>query len=152
MVIGEETLIKIYIINLKRDFEKKVHMQNICKKFKLNPEFIDAVDGKFLSRKEIKTVYSKEEAIKNIGREMTKGEIACALSHKSIYQKMIDDNIDNALILEDDVDFDDRLLHCLSMIDDFPSERSSKWEVVLLGHHSERSRESITKHGVCIKN
>ncbi|BAS67693.1 glycosyltransferase family 25 protein [Bathymodiolus septemdierum thioautotrophic gill symbiont] len=120
----------VFIVNLKKDIEKHTHMQALCQRFNLQAEFVDAVDGRQLKESEINSVFSQENAIQNINRELTKGEIGCALSHKNIYQKMIDNNIENALILEDDVDFDDTLLDLLSRIDDFPKD----WELMLLGH------------------
>jgi len=102
----KENSLSIFVVNLKKDREKKEFIIALCKKYGLQIEFIDAVDGRNLSRANILDVYSKEEAIKNIGRELSSGEIGCALSHKKIYKKMLDENINQALILEDDVEFD----------------------------------------------
>ncbi|KAF3981174.1 MAG: glycosyltransferase family 25 protein [Methylococcales symbiont of Hymedesmia sp. n. MRB-2018] len=122
--------IPIFIINLKKQLNKKQHMEELCEKYNLAVEFIDAVDGRLLSATEINSVYSEEQAMKNLRRPMTKGEIGCALSHKLIYQKMIDDDIETALIFEDDIQFDNALLSCLAEIDKLPKN----WELMLLGH------------------
>ena len=79
----------IFIINLSNDNEKKQYMQQLCNKYNLYPEFIEAVDGRLLNDNDISAVYSKDKAIKTISRELSKGEIGCALSHIKIYQKMI---------------------------------------------------------------
>lgn len=42
------------------------------------------------------------------GSSMTNGELACTLSHQRIYQKMVAQGIEWAVILEDDVVVDDR--------------------------------------------
>lgn len=137
----------VFIINLKKDTAKKQHMQKLCATFNLQAEFIEAVDGTLLSDKEIDAVYSKKHAIEIVGRALTKGEIGCALSHKLIYQKIIDENIQTALILEDDVDFDKGLLDCLNKIDAFPK----KWELLLLGHYCAHSREIATDFNIWYK-
>ena len=47
------------------------------------------------------------KAIKRRLGGMSGGEIACALSHALLYKKITDENIDNAIILEDDVTLSD---------------------------------------------
>jgi len=139
--------IPIFIINLKHDAEKKAHMQELCDKYSLFPEFIEAVNGKLLSDDFIESIYSKEGSLDSIGRELSKGEIGCALSHKKIYQKMLDENIEKALVLEDDIDFCESLLRYFSEISNFPK----RWELVLLGHHSNRSRKELTPYSFWYK-
>ncbi|WP_171993459.1 glycosyltransferase family 25 protein [Campylobacter mucosalis] len=62
---------------------------------------------------------------------LTKGEIGCALSHLKIYQKMIDENIPYALILEDDAGFSDEFCEILAKIDEFLSKKDD-FELVCL--------------------
>ena len=45
------------------------------------------------------------QTINNIGRLLSLGEIGCAMSHQFIYAKIIEENISQAIILEDDIDF-----------------------------------------------
>ena len=123
--------IPIFVVNLKKDTEKREHMQVLCKKYSLKCQFIDAVYGKDLSEKEISEVYDKERALKKLGRELALGEIGCSLSHMSIYKKMIKENIKKALILEDDVTFDKSLLDALNSINDFPKD----WELILFNYY-----------------
>ena len=49
--------------------------------------------------------------------------------------------------LEDDVTFDEKLIKILGVRYLCPYN----WEVVLLGHHSDRSREDTTKHSIWYK-
>ncbi len=132
--------ISVFIINLKHSVERKKHMQELCEKYNLNYEFIDAVDGKALTEDEVVNIYSKEKVIQAIGREMSRGEIGVLLSQKSIYQKMIDEDIELAMIFEDDVEFDDELMTIIKNMDSFPTY----WNLVLLGHHACKSRNIET--------
>ncbi len=132
---------KIYVINLKSDVKKKQHMENLFRKFNLQVEFIDAIDGRKLNNKFISDVSSSVISIKEIGRNLSRGELGCLLSHKKIYKKIIDENIEMALVLEDDIYFDGYLLSILNNKDKF----TDNWELILLGHHTGSSRKIDTK-------
>ncbi|WP_323660372.1 glycosyltransferase family 25 protein [Pectobacterium versatile] len=90
---------KTFVVNLERDKNKKDQIQDECRKAKLDYEIISAVDGRELSHNELS---SKVHHISI--NYLSKGEIGCALSHQKIYKKIVDDDIDYALILEDDVE------------------------------------------------
>lgn len=127
----------IFIINLEKDIEKRNHMQKLCDKYNLSPQFIQAIDGKLLSSDEVELLSSKKSSIKSIGRELSKGEIGCALSHLKIYKLLIKKQIEAAIILEDDVEFNENLDLIISHLSSFPKDL----ELLLLGHHSQISRE-----------
>jgi glycosyl transferase family 25 len=65
-------------------------------------EFLFGVDGRKLSQEKINIVYDTEKAKKYDG-ELSRGEIGCALSHRLAYERMIKNNIERAIILEDDI-------------------------------------------------
>ncbi|MEL3901409.1 MAG: glycosyltransferase family 25 protein [Treponema phagedenis] len=92
---------KVFIVNLKESIDRRQYMIEEMKKTNLQYEFFDAVNGKDI--KNIEEIYDKENAIKAYGRELKLGEIGCAMSHLLIYKKMIDENIEQALIFEDDI-------------------------------------------------
>lgn len=123
-------MINIFIVNLKKDTEKKEHMQKLSQKYNLQVEFIEAVDGRALYEEDIFKVYSSRMAIEEFGRELSRGEIGCALSHKKIYQRMVDDNISEAVVMEDDILFDKQLLSFLQGTTGLPKNA----ELVLLGY------------------
>jgi GR25 family glycosyltransferase involved in LPS biosynthesis len=72
----------------------------------LSFEFFTGIDGRKLSNNELLEYYDSNKANKYSGRDLTRGEIGCALSHKYIYKKMIADNIQRAIVLEDDITID----------------------------------------------
>jgi len=130
----------VFVINLKKDIKKKEHMIKLCKMFFLDCNFFDAVYGKFLSKEEIHKHYTIKKSKKYSKKGMSLGEIGCLLSHKTIYQKMIDENIKQALILEDDIEFSNDIVKIFDSIDLFPKN----WELMLLGHHSHAGRDIET--------
>jgi glycosyl transferase family 25 len=42
------------------------------------------------------------ESYRKLGSRLTRAQLACALSHRDLCQKIVDENLDNVLILEDD--------------------------------------------------
>lgn len=96
---------KIYVINMKRSVERKHYMIEQFERLSItNYEFIEAIDGSKLSIEEIKSVYSDKTA-KRLLRELTYGEIGCALSHQKVYKKILEDTSnERCIIIEDDVE------------------------------------------------
>jgi glycosyl transferase family 25 len=72
-------------------------------------EFVIGVDGRKLTETQLNLFFDEKKCNKYYWRKqgknrgMIRGEIGCALSHKLIYTKMIQENIQRAVILEDDV-------------------------------------------------
>jgi len=93
--------LKIYVLNLKRSIERREYMMDQLKKFHINYEIFDAVDGRLLSDNYIKE-HGVIEKLNEI--DISKGHFACALSHMFIYKKIIERNDDHILILEDDIE------------------------------------------------
>ena len=94
--------INIYIINLQRREDRKQQITSRLNDLKIkNYTFIDAIDGKELTPEEVKQSYNDKRS-KEIHREMTLPEIACALSHIKCAKKMLNEGLDYAIILEDD--------------------------------------------------
>jgi glycosyl transferase family 25 len=97
-------MITTYVINLKKDIERRNYMVTLLKPYTfLDIEFIDAVNGKELSENEIREFFDEQLAYKRYGRKLNRGEIGCTLSHYKCYQKLLDSSKDFALILEDDI-------------------------------------------------
>ncbi len=120
----------IFIINLLQDEKKKTHMQMLAAQQGLKVEFIEATNGALLDSETINDIYSPRKAIDCIGRELSKGEIGCFLSHQKIFQRIMDENIEEAVIMEDDVYFDAGLLTFINNRDQLPNDT----ELVLLGY------------------
>jgi len=85
-----------FIINLASSTERRVIMAAQCDAAGLGYEFIQAVNGSLLTEAEI------AQHTRTVNYAFKPGEIGCALSHLAIYRKMVDENITQALILEDD--------------------------------------------------
>ena len=100
-------------------------MKEQLDKFCLTFEIIPAVDGRNLSDSDLRK-YSKKDALRCIGRELSPGEIACALSHADMWRRIVDQNLDEVLILEDDVLIGEMLLRILHCRNRLPED----WELI----------------------
>jgi glycosyl transferase family 25 len=131
MINDTHSSIPIFVINLPQSTDRKAFMQSQCESMGISPVFIDAVNGKDLSNSEVSQYCNQKKAKQLYGRELLLGEIGCALSHKKIYQKIVDENIPYAVILEDDA----------ILKKDFPIVVKKimagplSWELILLGHY-----------------
>lgn len=102
--------IKTYVINLPEDTERKVSISKELSKFEcLDPEWVDAVNGKKQGKEELGRLfdYQKSKRYHSVG--LAPGEIGCTLSHYECYKRLLASDQDVALIVEDDIGFDDHI-------------------------------------------
>jgi glycosyl transferase family 25 len=100
-------------------------MEEQLKGLNLPFDFISAVDGSKLSTGELK-LYSRKDALRCTGRELSRGEIGCALSHAGMWQRMMNEGIDEVLILEDDVVLGEMFIRVLQDRSRLPDD----WELI----------------------
>lgn len=125
-----------FIISLDKDKERREVLGAQLESLNIPYSVLKAVHGASLSEQELETVYDRSKAIKLFNRELSKGEIGCALSHISIYKRMVSENIPYALILEDDA----RVLveDMAAVIEKLADVYSEDKPVVTLLNHVER--------------
>lgn len=114
-------------------------MQNLLKDIPIDYEFFPAVYGKSITN--IEQFYDSKLAEKRAKRQLNVGEIGCALSHKAIYKKMIDENISQALILEDDISFLPNFFEVYTAMSQFNVGN----KVVLLGTTAKKPMKKVWK-------
>ncbi|MBQ0425162.1 glycosyltransferase family 25 protein, partial [Proteus mirabilis] len=102
---------KIYIVNLEKDIERKASIKAQLDALNLDYQFISAVYGKALSQEEIAQLSPDFEKTR-----LTLPELGCALSHLKVYREIIKNNDEIALILEDDVRINSDLIELLEYI------------------------------------
>lgn len=130
-------MVPVYIVNLESDREKRYLIQKQLDGAGIKYEFVDAVDGSKLSAQEKESVYTPQRAIEVFKRELSKGEIGCALSHLKIYRKMVAQEVECAVILEDDVELCSDFLELVENFKEFQNE----CDCLLLGHNDEIKRD-----------
>lgn len=121
--------IPIFIINLKRRLDRKASMEHKLKNLGItNYAFIEAIDALELSEEDIKTHYDKKDY-----KELSLPEIACALSHIKVYNKILENNINYAIILEDDANPN---IEFKKFITNFNIKNDYDFDFLLLGYYS----------------
>ncbi len=106
---------RIFCINMVEAVERRRHIQSQAKLCNLDIEIIEAVNGSAMTEEE-----RREAVFKPAQNPLTPGEIGCALSHRKVYEKILEENLDIAMILEDDVIFDrdiHRFMNAAAMAD-----------------------------------
>jgi len=63
------------------------------------------------------------------GSRLTRGQLSCALSHYNIYKKIVEEDIQNALILEDDCIFTENI----NRIEEYAEQLPDEYSVFYLG-------------------
>lgn len=114
-------------------------------------EVFEAIDGSELSGKDLKRVYSPVRSMISNGRLMSKGDVGCALSHQAIYARIVDDLIDFALVLEDDVRLEPRVLDLLPHV----SSLELNWDLINLhtdGELSQSPQGGVPSHGFVFRS
>jgi glycosyl transferase family 25 len=138
---------KIYYINLDRRTDRRKHMEEQLDNINYNGSIIrfPAVDGNTLNYNDLINDFQKESlddafGIKKSSVNTSKGALGCALSHKKIYQKVLEGNDDYVLILEDDV----------TIVPDFINKinnlQVNNFDILWLGYHFAGVKENYSNY------
>ncbi len=100
-----------FIIHLARAERRRPQVDSLLGRLPIASSVIDAVDGSTLSPEAIASVYRRQIQRPRFPFEMRKSEIGCFLSHRKVWQAIVDSGLDAGLIVEDDVDVDEVVFH-----------------------------------------
>jgi glycosyl transferase family 25 len=104
-------------------------------------EFFSAVDGRKLSQGQMEKMCNME-VVRQWPGLFTPGAIGCSLSHYNIYLKMVNEGIDMAFILEDDIRLSRSIPLIIKQIEcSFNSGHINRNEVILLYYQSKEEVE-----------
>lgn len=121
----------IFIISLKNSPRREFISQRL-NDLGLSFQFIDAVYGKELSEDDLKLIdfdfYPKKYAAR---KPLTLGEIGCAMSHIKLYEHIVHNNIEKAIILEDDAIVS---LYFKEIVNDALRKLPKRAEILFLDH------------------
>ena len=91
-------------------------------------ERLSAVDGRTADKDFLNKYYSRNLNKKNYYRGLTDGEIACYISHLKVCEKILFENLDYAIVLEDDIRLKDGFKHVPEILGTIPF----KWNYIKL--------------------
>jgi len=125
-----ETAPKAYAINLARSQDRRSHILRQLSRTGIGYELVEAVDGRELDLADT-SLFDPALVCQDTFRP---GAAGCALSHLKVYRKILDDDLDHALVLEDDAMLpDDAPELTAAVVRDMRGA-----EVVLLNFHSDK--------------
>lgn len=93
---------KVFLINLDKSQDRLEVCRQNFERYNIEFERVPAVYGKDLSEQQIEQFYDSERNQTGYKKPLSIGELGCYLSHIHCWQKIIEQDLDYALILEDD--------------------------------------------------
>ena len=100
---GSQEPERTFVINLRRNLERRNHMKwELEHHWRRPAEFFEGVDGRTIDMERMR----RDALIREQGwmsAPLSPGEIGCWLSHAFVLQTIVEQQIESALILEDDV-------------------------------------------------
>ena len=118
----------IFVVNLDQSTQRLVEMRQRLEQLDLPFTRVSAVYGASLSDDELNRHYSSALNKRIYRRPLSAAEIGCYLSHRKIWQTMVDGNLAMALILEDDTEPGSQLPVVLEAIENL----SRPWDIIKL--------------------
>lgn len=105
-------MINTYVINMSKDKDRLTAVKKSAKKYDID---FTRVDGVVIDDNSIKNSPYISDFMKKYG---TKGMIGCFLAHKKVWEIIVNDKIDYAVILEDDIEFTSQFKSTIKQIKD----------------------------------
>ena len=122
---------KIVVINLLRDKDKRERAKKILDEYNVDYQFLEAIDGA-----KIPDDYynSLDSSLINSyrGTALTKAEVGIYLSHINIYNNIVAENINDICVLEDDFVFSDEFQSFLESYDSIVN--NADFDILMIGH------------------
>ena len=99
--------IQAFVIHLTRAEARRPQVDRILEACPVPAEVIEAIDGRALPAGEIDAVYSRNRLhAPRYPFPLGLGEVGCFLSHRKVWQAIVDSGLEAGLIIEDDVEID----------------------------------------------
>jgi glycosyl transferase family 25 len=132
---------KIFVINLERDTERRKSIQTQFDQLLISFEFSTGVLGSTITPQQKAEWYDDKKAFRNKCTSIVPAHIGCSLSHVNVYRKILEQNLPYALILEDDVILPINFISILNEIENVI--KIDRAEVILLSPAVGIQKETI---------
>lgn len=116
----------IYVISLRNAIVRRERMARMLDSLGIAYEIVDAVDGHVLDLSKYKDRLDDKRTAERRGIGLVRGEIGCFLSHYNLWERMVADNVGQAIILEDDVILSSDFIHIIN----FVQTLEWRWDVI----------------------
>lgn len=112
----DQIQVPVFVINLDSSPQRYQYALQQLLTLAIQPQRFNAVNGKNLTKAEINACYDQTGNRRYFRRPLSLGEIGCYLSHRGVWQLMVEQNIEVAVVLEDDSEIDPRLPEAINQI------------------------------------
>ena len=133
---------RILVINLARSRDRLAAIGAQLENTGLPFERIDAIDGTVLDDETIRRVAPPELIRKTYHRPLSRAEVACAMSHRKAWQRIVDEDLDFGIVLEDDAILEDHFAETVELIASLPDEH---WDFLKLFALKRGGEKNIAK-------
>jgi GR25 family glycosyltransferase involved in LPS biosynthesis len=99
--------VSAFIIHLTRAAERKAQVQSLVTSLPCPAEIMEAVDGREITDDQVAACYRRTLHRPHYPFELSRGEIACFLSHRAAWSAIVERGLDAGLVVEDDVAVDE---------------------------------------------
>ena len=130
---------RTFLINLDKSTERLASARFQLERNSIPFERVSAVMGAALDKRERMEKYDSIRALLANGKPLRDGEIGCSLSHCLVYKKMVEEGIDVALILEDDIVLGKEFADVVKAVGSWIDPRRK--QVVLISAHGVERRQ-----------
>lgn len=117
---------KVYVVHVSTDKQREEHMKEELGKFNIPFEFMMKGDKTAITPELVEEYFIGDEMAKEVGT----GPQSCSYKHLSIYEKMLEDGVEDALIFEDDIYLSDNFVEVFNKTIDelkaLPKEKQDK--------------------------
>ncbi len=129
----------IFVVNMASSLDRREHMTRMMSQLGVDFEFFPATDGRQLTEEQFKSCSLQPEVVLPlrfglktiVENPLTPSEIGCALSHLRLYQHILDQGLEEAVIMEDDINLYPPALLALDNLDCI----REAWDVVDFSLH-----------------
>ena len=133
---------RIAIINLDISVDRLRKCRDQLSKYGHDFDRISAVDIRLKENAGLIETYSVILNYFGYYKTLKPGEIGCYLSHRKLWQNMVDKNIDQMLVLEDDFELKADLHNVFEFVS---SINPSDWDIIKLGEIPKKESKKYCK-------
>ncbi|ASM52276.1 glycosyl transferase, family 25 [Pseudoalteromonas espejiana DSM 9414] len=134
----------IFVINLARSTKRLKQTTERLSAVNLTFKRIDAIDGNNLTVKQKYLHYSSQINKQKYHYALSNGQIGCYLSHRKAWQKIVDEKLKYAIVLEDDFYIDESIHDAIKNIE----QLNQPWQLIKLAAYENRTRPIAYQHSL----
>lgn len=131
----------IFVISLVRAAARRASITSRLDAAGVAYEMVDAVDGEVLDLSGLADRLKPDQYRTKYRREFSRTEIGCYLSHYNLWQRIVDDKIDCAIILEDDAIWEEDFFEIVANL----QKIKWHWELIGLSNGGVRTERIVCK-------